>query len=311
MKYKLKTPVVLDVSRWQGEVDWPNVLPHPIIVICKASEGTSYSDETFPKNWEGLKALKVRRGAYHYFHPEMDVSKQFENYQKAVAQAGGFVTGDLPPVLDIEGLDSAPFKVRLAAAAGIKNWLDKAQAFFGRVPMIYTNKDQWSFVTDEKGAAPAWAANYPLWLAWYPKEPDGFNTPSAGVIPNFWKQWAIWQYAKNGKIRGLNAQVDLNIVADWFLKELDQPDYQPDETPKSPALHTYQGTVVAPRGVNVRLKPDVNSRLVGALVAGTVVRGKSIKVISPREAWLEIKDPLSGWCAIVYDGTTLISVNAS
>ncbi|MBI3739991.1 MAG: hypothetical protein HY258_13170, partial [Chloroflexi bacterium] len=131
MNFKLKTPVMLDVSRWQGDVKWPQISPRPILVICKASEGVNYMDPTLAQNWAGLKALSIRRGAYHYFHADQDAAKQFANYEKAVTQAGGFQTGDLPPVLDVEGLENASIKVRRAAALGIKTWLDKAQAFSG------------------------------------------------------------------------------------------------------------------------------------------------------------------------------------
>ena len=317
MNFKLKTPVVLDVSRWQGDVKWPQISPRPILVICKASEGVNYMDPTLAQNWAGLKALSIRRGAYHYFHADQDAAKQFANYEKAVTQAGGFQTGDLPPVLDVEGLESVSIKVRRAAATGIKTWLDKAQAFSGRVPVIYTSQYQWSFVLDNKGAHPEWAANYPLWVAWFPYEPDKFNAPAPTVMPAGWKQWAMWQYSKEGRIDGLNAVVDLDIIADWFVNQLDQPAPQPGTPPPtptpqpSPTPHTYQGTVVAPRGVNVRERPNTSAKIIGSMVAGTVVRGRSIKVVSPREAWLELKDPLVGWCAIVYDGATLISIKES
>lgn len=315
MKFKLKTPVVLDVSRWQGNVTWAQISPRPVLVICKASEGVNYLDPTLVPNWAGLKKLNIRRGAYHYFRPEEDAEKQFANYQKAVTQAGGFKTGDLPPVLDVEGLENLAPKFKRTLAAGIKTWLDKAQAFSGRMPILYTSQYQWSFVTDNKGASPAWSADYPLWVAWYPYEPDKFNEPAPTAMPTGWKKWALWQYSKEGRMDGLDTVVDLDIMAEWFAAQLDQtppppgtPESppQPPETPPAPTA--YKGTVVAPRGVNVRERPKVDSKLIGSLVTGTTVRGKDIKVVSPREAWLEINDPLRGWCAIVYDGTTLISI---
>ena len=305
MKFKTKTPVVLDVSAWQGNVNWSRVTPRPILVICKASEGTRFVDPTLSNNWSGLKALSIRRGAYHYFRPEMDAAKQFETYQKAVTQVGGLLPNDLPPILDAEGLENAAPSVRRTAPAGIKSWLDKTQAFYGRTPMIYTSKYEWSLL----GAVPTWSSSYPLWIAWYPKEVDKFGEPTSGTMPEGWKSWAIWQYAKNGRLEGLQSQVDLNILSESFAQQLDQPSTPPTPSEPSPGRHVYRGTIVASRGVNVRLKPDVQAKLVGALVVGTLVRGETIKVVSPHEAWLEIREPVAGWCAIVYDGTTLISVS--
>ena len=303
MAYKVKKPIVLDVSRFQGLVDWAKVAPQPILVICKASEGVAYNDPNFTTYWNGLKTQNIKRGAYHYFHPEMDAAQQFANYQKAVTQGGGFLATDIAPVLDVEGLDTATPAIQKAAAASIKAWLDAAQAFSAKMPIIYTSKYQWGFVADSNGKTPAWAGNYPLWVAWFPDKPDKFSAPANTVIPNGWKQWAIWQYANTGKITGINVEVDLDILSDWFAAQLGQPMPVPGQT--------YVGKVVAPSGVNVRAQPTVSAKVVGAMPAGTTVRGASIKVISPNEAWLELKEPYVGWCAIVYNGMVLISMNQS
>jgi lysozyme len=313
MAYKVKTPVVLDVSSWQGNVNWPAVSPRPVLVMCKASEGTNFKDPNLGANWQALKSLNIRRGAYHYFHPEMDAAAQFANYQNAVKAAGGFISSDVAPALDVEGLDTVTPQLRKVAAGGIKTWLDAAQAFSGKTPILYTSQYQWSFVADDKGKTPAWSGNYPLWVAWFPKQPNKYDAPPANVIPTGWKQWAIWQYAKDGKLSGIQTAVDLDILSDWFAGQLDQPAPSPTPSPEpspapQPGRQVYRGTVVSPNGVNVRVKPKVSSKWIGSLVTGTNVIGKSIQVISPREAWLEIKDPVVGWCAIVYDGTTLISI---
>ncbi len=304
MKYQLKKPAVLDVSRWQGQVVWSALAPQPVLVICKASEGINSIDPTLSSNWDSLKSLGIRRGAYHFFHAEMDAVQQFLNFQAAIGQAGGFLHTDIPPVLGVEGLEVATPDVRKAAAGAIKTWLDNAQAFSGKVPVIYTSAYQWSFVTDQNGKTPAWSGNYPLWVAWYPDNPDKFSAPAPGSMPAGWTQWAIWQYADTGQLTGLNVPVDVDIMSDWFAKQL-------DPTSPPPGTQMYLGKVIAPSGVNVRVKPDVTAKRLGALAVGTTVKGKSVKVISPREAWLELIDPMVGWCAIVYNGTTLISVNPS
>ncbi len=284
-------------ARWTGR-RWRLL---PTLVICKASEGVDSLDTTFLSNWANLKALNIRRGAYHFFHAEMDAGQQFQNYQKAIAQAGGFLPTDMPPALGVEGLEVAAPEIQRAAAAAIKTWLDRAQAFSGKIPLIYTSKYQWSFVTDQNGKTPAWSGSYPLWVAWYPDKPDNFSAPAASVIPTGWTQWAVWQYDDNGQVTGVNVPVDVDILSDWFASQLGGTN--------PPGTQVYQGTVVAPSGVNVRVKPSVTAKKLGALAAGTVVKGKSVKVISSSEAWLELTDPMVGWCAIVYGGTTLISVN--
>ncbi len=329
MRYQLKTPVALDVSYWQGTVNWSQISPRPVLVMCKASEGVNTQDATFKGNWSNLKTLNIRRGAYHFFRLGLDPAHQFDNYQKAITQAGGFQAGDLPPVLDVENLEAATPQLRQAAPDAIKSWLDRAQSFSGQTPMIYTNLYQWSLISGRNGKVPpAWTANYPLWLAWFPDHPDHFSTPPATVMPAGWTQWAIWQYAKDGRIDGLAVPVDLDILSDWFAQQLNpggpvtpgpQPPLPPSPTPPatppspgpSPAPPVYQGTVIAPSGLNVRTGPTTSAQIIKALPAGTKVSGEKIKVVSPGEAWLEINAPLNGWCAIVYNGTKLISINLS
>ncbi len=304
MNYSTKKPVVLDVSRYQGQVDWTKVAPQPVLVICRASEGVDYLDPFFQANWNGLKAQNIRRGAYHFFHADMDAGKQFANYQKALTQAGGFLSTDISPVLDVEGLETAAPAVQKAASASIKAWLDAAQAFSGKTPMIYTSKYQWGFVTDANGKTPAWSGNYPLWVAWYPDKPDQFSGPADTMIPAGWNQWAVWQYANTGQITGVNVQVDLDILSDWFAKQLGQ-------LAPAPGQLTYTGKVIAPNGLNVRAQPNIGAKLLGALAVGTTVKGTSIKIVSAKESWLELTDPKVGWCAVVYNGTELISINPS
>ena len=55
-------------------------------------------DKQFKENWKGAKQANLVRGVYHYYRPNENSSKQFENFAKHVS----FSTGDLYPVLDVE-----------------------------------------------------------------------------------------------------------------------------------------------------------------------------------------------------------------
>ena len=89
----------IDVSHWQGQIDWPAVRSAgKIFAFIKATEGTSYQDPAFPANWQGSKAAGLRRGAYHFFRPAQDPAKQADLFLRTVPQA----PGDLPPALDME-----------------------------------------------------------------------------------------------------------------------------------------------------------------------------------------------------------------
>ena len=44
--------------------------------IVKATEGTGYTDSSFAANWAAMPKAGVIRGAYHFFHPNLDAVMQ-------------------------------------------------------------------------------------------------------------------------------------------------------------------------------------------------------------------------------------------
>jgi len=61
----------IDVSHYQGSVDWSALKAkhHLSFGAAKASEGTSFVDSQFARNWAGMKAAGLSRIAYHYATP--------------------------------------------------------------------------------------------------------------------------------------------------------------------------------------------------------------------------------------------------
>lgn len=303
MNYTIKSPLVVDVSHWEGQIDWNSVIPRPWVVICKTSEGTAFVDHIFPQHWPQLRELGIRRGAYHYFHSDLDIGNQVQHYLNTVSSAGGFMDGDLPPILDLEGLRSSKVKGE-GLAKLVLQWLEHAEREVGAAPIIYTSASEWSNLLDYSGKPPAWCQNYPLWVAWYPYEKDKYIEPPANVIPRGWDKWAMWQYAEDGRLAGiLYDGVDLNITSDWYAKEIRL---------KAPIIVTpgvrYIGSVIISAGVRVRTYPDIQAAKITTLTVGTAVKGTEIKVVSEADSWLRIVEPVTGWCAIRYDGIQLIAV---
>ena len=59
----------IDVSRWQGEIDWRSARAAGIaFAYLKATEGGDTFDPMFQSHWDGAKNAGVRHGAYHYFY---------------------------------------------------------------------------------------------------------------------------------------------------------------------------------------------------------------------------------------------------
>ena len=63
----------IDVSRWQGPVDWPAVRSAGIaFAYIKATEGGDHADPRFPDNWQGAAraGVLVEPGDVHYLRPD-------------------------------------------------------------------------------------------------------------------------------------------------------------------------------------------------------------------------------------------------
>lgn len=183
----------IDVSEYQDKIDWDDVKEieggYPIeFVFLRASVGNERADKKFKKYWERAKEKKFICGAYHYYRPNENSLEQAQNFIKQVT----LVEGDFPPVLDIEKLPKTQSIERLKV--GLKRWLEAVEKHYGVKPIIYSSESYYEdFLKDDFEEYPFWIANY---TAFYKD------------IEN---EWAIWQLSENGKVKGINNRVDINI----------------------------------------------------------------------------------------------------
>jgi lysozyme len=182
----------IDVSHWQGTIDWNAVVAEGIeFSFIKATEGGDYVDPKFAESGAGARDAGIVRGAYHFFRPQTDAMAQAAHFLRTVQVA----PGDLPPVLDVEVTDGRTLD---AVAAGVRTWLQEVERATGRRPILYTRASFW---TAQMGAA---FGAYPLWVAHY-----GATQPN---IPAGWSGWTFWQHSDAGRVDGISGDVDLN----WF-----------------------------------------------------------------------------------------------
>jgi lysozyme len=199
----------VDVSHYNGTINWANVKAAGIVfAYAKATEGTTFTDPQFSANWPGMKAAGVVRGAYAFFHANLDPTTEADHYLSVV---GTLQPGDLPPMLDVEVTDAQPAAV---IAANVNIWVDHVQAATGLAPLIYTSPSFWTGSVGDSIVSPA----VPLWIAnWQ------VTCPS---LPAAWTDWAIWQYSSTGTVAGISGAVDLdefNGTMSDLLAFADQP----------------------------------------------------------------------------------------
>jgi len=194
----------LDVSYWQAEVDWPAVRSAGVkFVFIKATEGVGYTDSTFADNWEGAKASGILRGAYCFFHPNQDARQQADRFVRTIRDRED--DGELPCSIDLEVTDGVSNRKIIV---GVKTWLDEVEQLLGRRPMIYSGVSFLETSLTEQGEPPEWAQGFDLWLGWFPRKYVQGMTP---LMPRGWHKWKFWQYSGEGRISGIQPQVDLDI----------------------------------------------------------------------------------------------------
>ncbi len=184
----------IDVSRYQGFIDWPSVKQMKVqdiklgFAFIKATEGLGNVDKQFKRNWKKAKEAGVTRGAYHFFLATKSGKTQAKNFISAVK----LEPGDLPPVLDIEQLYGvAPAKMRKE----VQDWLTIVQDYYKVKPIIYTYVNFYTrFMSNEFDDYPLWAAHY------LEKDRPRINRP-----------WIFWQHNERGRVNGIVRPVDFNV----------------------------------------------------------------------------------------------------
>lgn len=183
----------IDVSSWQGAIDWDAVGRSGIgFAIVRIGDGT-YRDSRFRENWDGAGRVGLLRGAYLFFEPDIDPDVQADIVVAAVGRLG---PGDLPVTIDVEapgpGVSPAEYTRR------IHRWVDRVTAGTGREPIVYTGRYYWDpFVASSD------FRHLPLWHAQY----------TSAACPNIndrWSDWTFWQYTSSGSIAGIGGRVDRN-----------------------------------------------------------------------------------------------------
>lgn len=191
------SPVGIDVSNWQGWIDWWQVANAGItFAYMKATEADNFVDGYFAGNWQRSRDAGIMRGAYHYFRPQVSVQAQIDNFCGAVGQ---WQQGDLQPMLDLEDpadWQSVPFEQRTNIVLA---WLNGVWFRLGAQPVIYASP---SFIDEVLGNDPR-LKDFPLWVAHY-------TMRAHPTVPAPWEFWTFWQHASNGRVPGVDGNVDVD-----------------------------------------------------------------------------------------------------
>jgi len=197
----------LDVSHWQGTINWNQVANAGyVFTFAKGTEGVGWTDVKFFENMDAGNDAGVMMGVYHFARPNLGNSGAAEaNYFLSVA--GEYLnSGYLRPVLDLEvGTNLG----KTALSAWVVEWMETVKNRTGISPLLYTNPNYVNYYLNES------VREYDLWVAHWTCEPEpSFYYPNTGS----WRDWAFWQYwgpggcgGNAGYVPGITTNIDLNI----------------------------------------------------------------------------------------------------
>ena len=190
------TEIGIDVSHWQGDIDFDALkeagVEFIIIRVGTADgiDGDYVLDRKFIQNIEGANKVGIPVGIYFYSYADTK--------ERAVADANWILE-------QIEGYD-----VDLPIAFDWENWsfyndfnlsffglTDMANSFLsvfedaGYEGMLYSSKNYLERIWLD--------TNYPIWLAHYTSQ------------TNYEGDFDFWQLCNNGRVDGIDGDVDINI----------------------------------------------------------------------------------------------------
>ena len=243
---------LIDVSTWNGNIDWNKVyksgVRYAMIRSSFGVENPNQVDNKFVRNITNAQRAGVKCGIYHYSYARSatEAKKEADFCLKTIKN----YKIDLPVAFDIEDSSQTHFGKDTLTSIVIA-FCDRIKSA-GYRPMLYCN--------------PNWLCNYlhkdklinkyDIWLANW-----GVSAPSYNC--------AIWQYSENGSVPGISGSVDMN----WIFKDYTSTKpatTKPVTKPSSVKKTDYSVKVTAQAGLNVRKGAGTNYNIITALKCGTV-----------------------------------------
>lgn len=189
--------MVIDISKYQGEIDWIELAKTVTDVFIRATFGQKIIDPLFIKNAIGAHTVGIKAGYYHFAtlqsnDVELDAKLEAMHF---IDQVKKVVLPQLGLVLDLE--DKNISLSREETLTYIKTFFRYLVLNGYHDYMLYSGTH---FLNDhlpvnhDLGYIKLWIADY--------TEPH--------FIPNGWEKITLLQFTDKGKINGIHGNVDLS-----------------------------------------------------------------------------------------------------
>lgn len=217
----------IDVSKWQGTIDWMKVkadgIDFAIIRAGYGSNSTAYDDKYYEKNVAGCEKVGIPYGVYLFSYAN-SVSDAISEADHVIRLVKGKKLS-YPVFYDLEDAKTTGKCSNALILEIAKTFTERVEAA-GYTVGIYANKN-WNTtkLTDK------WYDTKPRWIAQY-------NSKCT-----YTGKYDIWQYTSSGKVNGISGDVDMNYCYTDFVKATQPTEpsvnsQKPTSTPVSKPTNT-------------------------------------------------------------------------
>lgn len=239
----------IDVSTFQGTIDWNSVVNSGIdfaIIRCattKIADPTYIEDSKFSQNYSGAKSAGIKVGTYMYTSAAS--KSEMKSNIEAMLSTIGSRKFDLPVYLDVEQAERQS-KLGKTELTEILLYGCNLIESSGHKAGVYANYD---WFKNYVNADILRSAGYEIWLARYPSGTYAVNPSDY----DFSDSCTTWQYSSLGKISGISGNVDLDIRYSMSEPNFNDYDYEldiPYPRPQCNSTHWLgDGTVGSVTGI--------------------------------------------------------------
>lgn len=208
----------IDVSKWQGSIDWNQVKASGIsFVIIKCGgrsigDGGLYEDSYFRQNIQGALNAGLKVGVY-FFSQATSVTEAYEEASLCIDLIKDYnIT--YPVAFDWEsssGYRVASANLSTTALTEICETFADTVKSYGYTPMIYFNRNDWRYSVNTS----VLTSKYKVWLATYLykyQNTDATWQQGDGLLNYSDIPYCMWQYKSTGSVPGISGNVDMDIA---------------------------------------------------------------------------------------------------
>ena len=196
---------IMDVSRWQGNIDWKKVkasgkIDGVMLRVLGSKGGKPYLDPYFARNYAECARLGIPVGGYYY---TCATDKEMADAELALLKTA--LTGktfELPISVDVE--DNKIKKLSTQALTDLAAYALATVERWGFYALLYVGLN---FAQTELYMGGAALCKYDVWLARYPRDKSK-TKPEDKPKTDF--SFGMWQYTSTASMPGVSGNVDLS-----------------------------------------------------------------------------------------------------